>query len=126
MGIRLRFPENILPPSDRLVTGAVGALIIVTPLAIGTVNRGAFVTMELAIFTLALIRVANPAAGGITIFENPLSMREAGPLLLSLGLMALLFLLQLIPMPPQLLRVLSPGAYQIYQVAFPGWPYGNE
>jgi O-antigen ligase/tetratricopeptide (TPR) repeat protein len=43
-------------------------------------------------------------------------------LLLPLGAMVLWFVVQLIPLPPALIRVFSPATYQVYEKSLPGWP----
>jgi tetratricopeptide (TPR) repeat protein len=107
------------------MTCGLAALIVVTPLAIGCVNRLAFVTTELTIFTLVLVWITRSTIRGTTIAANPVWAREARPLLLALSAMTALLALQLTPLPPPILRVLSPAAYHVYQIAFPGWPSGD-
>jgi tetratricopeptide (TPR) repeat protein len=114
---------GILSSLDRLVICGLAALVVATPIAIGSVNRGAEVAMEITIFGLAVLWIARSAIGGIAVEPNPLLRREAWRLALGLMAMAVLLLIQLIPMPPQILRLLSPKTYQVYQIAFPGWPY---
>lgn len=101
-------------------------LIVLTPLAIGAVNRGAFVTMELTIFALILLEILAGATNRIGLSASPLSMRPARQLSLSAIAVAGLLLLQLIPLPPRVLHSLSPTTYRVYQVAFPGWPYDRN
>ncbi len=101
-------------------------LIVATPLAIGSVNRGAVVAMELGIFGLAVIWIARSAIDGMTTESNPLLMREASRLSIPLMAMAALLLVQLLPMPPQILHLLSPATYRIYQVAFHGWSHESQ
>jgi tetratricopeptide (TPR) repeat protein/O-antigen ligase len=109
------------------MTGSVAALIVLTPLAIGAVNRGAFVAMEAAIFALVLIWMVSWTTGGITIASNQLLIREARHFSLPLIAMTGLLIIQLTPMPPQILGALSPTAYHVHQIAFRGWPsYGGN
>jgi len=53
-------------------------------------------------------------------------MSEARCLAFPLAAMAVLLSVQLTPMPPQILHLLSPAAFRVYQIAFPGWPYDNH
>jgi tetratricopeptide (TPR) repeat protein len=113
---------------DQLVTCGLGTLVVATPIAIGAVNRGAVVAMELVIFGLAGLWIMRPAIIGMAAAtaSNPLLGRKARRLAFPMAVMAALLSLQLTPMPPQVLRLLSPAAYRVYQIAFPGWPYSNH
>jgi tetratricopeptide (TPR) repeat protein len=117
--------DRLLHRLDRLVISGLAALIVLTPLAIGAVNRGAIITMELTIFALAIIWMVRSTINGITPASNSSSIRAARLLSLPFLALALLLLIQLVPMPPQMLRLVSPGAYRVYQIAFPRWPYGE-
>jgi tetratricopeptide (TPR) repeat protein len=116
----------LLSVLDQLVTYGLATLVVATPIAIGAVNRGAVVAMELAIFGLAGLWIVRSVIGGMTAASNQLLMREARRLSFPLAAMAVLLVVQLTPMPPQMLRFLSPAAYRVYQIAFPGWPYDNH
>ncbi len=113
---------------DRLVIYGLGTLIVATPIAIGAVNRGAVVAMELTIFGLSGLWIIRPVIVGMAAApaSNPLLRREARRLIFSVAAMVALVSLQLTPMPPQILHLLSPASYHVYQIAFPGWPYGNQ
>ncbi|MBV8362909.1 MAG: O-antigen ligase family protein [Deltaproteobacteria bacterium] len=126
MHARLTSAETFLPAIDRLVAYGLAMLIVATPIAIGAVNRGAVAAMELAIFGMAGLWITRSAISGMTAASNPLLISEARRLAFPLAAMVVLLSVQLTPVPPQILHLLSPAAYRIYQIAFPGWPYGNR
>jgi hypothetical protein len=115
-----------MPPIDRLVIFGLATLLVMAPMAIGGVNRGAVVAAEVVIFALATIWLVRNALGRSPADSNLVLLRKARHLALPLIAMAVLLSAQLVPMPPQILRVLSPMAYQVHQVAFPGWPYDKQ
>lgn len=103
---------------DRVVLGGVLLLLLVTPLAFGSVHPWAFSFLEVILFLLLLVwSVRMLRAQG----EAPLSP-PLRPLLLPLLLFVGLVLLQLCPLPPAVLRVVSPATYTLYTHALPGWP----
>ena len=103
---------------DRAVIGGLVLLILVTPLCFGMVHPWAYHTAETVIFALlaaALLRMrkAQPAVKGAAAV-----LSIAAPA----AVLALLIGFQLAPLPPSLLHVLSPRAYDLYQHALDGWP----
>ena len=109
---------QLIDLTDRAVIGGLVLLILVTPLCFGTVHPWAYHTAETVVFAmlaavLLRLRAAQPALNG------------AGTVL-SIGapaaVLALLIAFQLAPLPPSLLHVLSPRAYDFYQHALDGWP----
>ena len=108
---------------DRFVIGVLMLLVVLTPLAIGSVRRGAFVAMEIGAFSLVLIWMARYLIDGVRPAWDSQSAREARRLAWPVLAMVLLLLLQLTPMPSRMLRLLSPSTYRVYEVAFPDWPH---
>ena len=107
---------------DRIVTAAVILLMGASPLAFGGVHRAAFTTLEAIAFVafaawMAKVWHERPA---------PLRLRIPGAECRRLGLPALalgaLFVLQLIPLPARILRVIAPATQRLYRSSFPGWP----
>lgn len=83
------------------------SLLIFSPLAFGTVERWSYTLMEtLSFLALFLFLYDNRRAKGPSLREVP----GLVPLLVFLCY----FLLQLVPLPPGLLKVISPGAYGLY------------
>ena len=110
---------------DRVVLGGVLILLLVTPLAFGSVHPRAFSLLEIVIFLLVLVwalqlLVVRPQNNGVWGRIHPTrSLRSLlTPLLLFVGLM----LLQLCPLPPSVLRLVSPATSSFYERLLPGWP----
>ena len=59
-----------------------------------------------------------PSAFSLQPIRNPLTL----PLLLFLCLI----LFQIVPLPPSVIKRLSPNTYQLYQQTLPGWPTGQD
>jgi tetratricopeptide (TPR) repeat protein len=107
---------------DRIVVAGIIFLIGFSALAFGAVHRAAFILVEAAIFALTIVWIAKlrrvgPSAAGRRDRRREIR-RVAVPAIALLGL----FTAQLAPLPPPLLRVIAPATYQLYRVAFPGWP----
>jgi tetratricopeptide (TPR) repeat protein len=108
--------------SDRIVSTILVVLVIASPLAIGGVCRGALPLIEIAGFSTFI------AWAGKVWSEAPNRPRlqiGAGPLrklILPIGAFAVLILLQLVPLPPTVLRSISPATYRVFEIAYPGWP----
>jgi putative inorganic carbon (hco3(-)) transporter len=109
---------------DRILTSVLVALIVFTPFAIGSVHRWAFTLMEVAVFGLLIlwsIRVrfqVQPFQEPVTKIRD-ISSRSLVP---PAAILAVLIVLQLVPLPPILLRFLSPSTYHVFVHALPGWP----
>ncbi len=125
---------------DRIVTGGILFLVLFTPIAFGSVHPWAFSIMEGLVFLLVIVWMGKEAmrrAGSKeqgaeeSIRNSKFEIRNfVSPLTLPLLLFTGLILVQLLPLPPFLLRVLSPTTYQLYATSFPGWPargpYGGK
>ncbi|HTY56080.1 MAG TPA: O-antigen ligase family protein, partial [Candidatus Binataceae bacterium] len=99
---------------DRLVSAGIVALIGFTPLAFGAVYPWAFCLMESVIFLLVAVWMAKIVVSAAPIHLVP----AAVPASLSIAIL----ILQLVPLPPALLRMLSPTTYVVYSKTLPGWP----
>lgn len=104
---------------DRIVIASIIALVVFTPLAIGSVNPWAFCTVEIVIFLLTAVWMAR-----LALDPNRQTFRGLRPLLIPAVLLIGMVLFQLLPLPPALIRVLSPSAYKLYATSLPGWPHG--
>jgi tetratricopeptide (TPR) repeat protein len=106
---------------DRTVLWALGAILIISPLAVGAVEPWAYVTIETVSFAL----VAAWMAAGIAHPNELLDSRQArliGAIVLPVFILVGLFAFQLVPLPPSVLGVISPSTYALYQKSLPGWP----
>lgn len=94
--------------SDGVVEYGLYFLIIFTPFAFGTVEPWSIAIAEVVIFTMALAwGLQMVARGEIRIEKTPLNL--CWLFVLGFGL------LQVLPLPLQVIRVLSPKAYALYQ-----------
>lgn len=114
---------------DRLMTGGILFLILFTPLAFGAVHPWAFSVMEVVIFFLLLVWMgklffSSPAPPHVIEIEpgggasSPTSWRFFLPLFLFGGVL----FLQLLPLPPAVVRMISPATHGLYTESLPGWP----
>jgi tetratricopeptide (TPR) repeat protein/O-antigen ligase len=108
---------------DYLVAAGIGLLALLTPFASGGVGVAATGFAEGICFSLAILwsgklfldvlrRGAFPNSG----------WDEFRVLALAAGAFLGLLILQLVPLPPTLIRALSPHAYDLYRNSLPGWP----
>jgi O-antigen ligase/Tfp pilus assembly protein PilF len=102
---------------DRIVTGGVVLLIVFTPLAIGSAPPWAYGVAEAVIFVMVAAWMAK-----LAIFSAPQFLAGQRGLVLPLALFFFLGLFQVLPMPPALIRVLSPSTYALYVRTLSGWP----
>jgi len=106
--------EAISQRCDRVVVAGVVCLVGLTPLAFGSVHPWAFSLIEATVFLLVAVWMAKlllQCGYGAQPFIS-------GPLAVFLAVV----LFQLIPLPPSVLRVLSPSTYELYVRSLPGWP----
>src|SRR3989337_1700449 len=101
---------------DRLIRWGILLLIFFTPLAYGSVQPWAFSLTEAVVFLLVIIWT------GKLLFSSRLDTFVPSPFLLPLTLFIGLVCFQLLPLPPPLLRLLSPSTHELYSRSLPGWP----
>lgn len=92
-----------------LIIPSVAFLVILAPLAVGSVYVITYSAAELIIFSLFLIQVANPATRAAG------SARAVFWLLLPLLLFLVFVLIQMVPVPVNVLRFLSPNTIALYE-----------
>ena len=100
---------------DRVITGGIGLLIVGTPLAIGSVHWWAYTTLESVIFALVAVWMTRVWMEGSMPARMSIPPRALRRLLLPLGLIIAWVGLQVVPLPPGVIGLLSPGAYRVYQ-----------
>ena len=103
---------------DALVHGGIMLLLVFAPLAFGSVHAWAQMVFELLIAALVIVWGIKLLGRGTTTEANERLRRWALPLL-AFGVLALL---QVVPLPPIVLGVLSPNTYALYRDTLPGWP----
>ncbi|MGH7931729.1 MAG: O-antigen ligase family protein [Candidatus Binataceae bacterium] len=106
---------------DRIVKAGLIFLLVVTALFFGAVHRWAYAFAEAIIFLLVIAwaaRLAMAARGR----DPEYSVAEWRRLALPALMFTVLLVVQLAPLPPALIRALSPSTYNLYELSFPGWP----
>jgi O-antigen ligase/tetratricopeptide (TPR) repeat protein len=105
---------------DLAVFGGVLLLVTLTPLVMGAVHPWAFIAAEITILAMVGVWMAKLA------FEPPIAFQPTFArlfgLALPLGLFLALVAFQLVPLPPQVLRAISPATYNLYVRTLDGWP----
>ena len=109
--------------ANAVVSTIVVALVILPPFAIGAVHPWPATIVEIATFLLLVawaVRIAiAPARIGV-----PGSARLVDLLVPTL-LLAALFIFQLMPLSPDLIRTISPSTYEVYSKSLQDWPKRN-
>jgi O-antigen ligase/Tfp pilus assembly protein PilF len=106
---------------DRIVTALIIALVVLTPLALGSVYPRPAALIETAVALLIIIwavRFARTASNR----ENA-KVRRAFRFIAPAMLLGGLLIVQLIPLPSGVLRVISARTYEVYVRSLPGWPH---
>src|SRR3989442_14576567 len=115
---------------DRIFTAGILFLILATPFAFGSVHPWAYTTMEAVIFSLVIVWMAKRAIlarehGALSTEQGTEKIRnsksEIRNCAIPLALFIALALFQLAPLPPSLLRIISPQTYEFYTQVLPGW-----
>ena len=102
---------------QRIIEGFIILLIVFTPLAFGSVYIWSITIMEcVAFMALATWLVKMTHEGQLTFCRLWIHI--------PLGILLGLILLQLLPLPPKVLGLLSPETYRTYQETIPDWPQG--
>jgi O-antigen ligase/tetratricopeptide (TPR) repeat protein len=102
-----------------LLTGGIVFLAVFMPLAFGAVHPWAYKLGEASAFALLMLWPFGRAARDGQPAELELQIRTfAIPIAAFLGFA----LLQLLPLPPVAIHILSPSTYRLYEQVFPGWP----
>lgn len=96
------------------IEGCLLVLIIFTPLAFGAVYPWGMALMEWMVLLMVLVWAFKLLhAGGLRVVRTPLNL----PIFLFIGLMGL----QLVPLPPAALEIVSPTTYALYQRTLGRW-----
>jgi len=109
---------------DRILTAVLAALVLFTPFAVGSVHPWAFTLMEVAVFGLLMLWAMRVTVDVDAVAEprSEIASFRSRSLLLPASIFGALVALQLLPLPPVLVRFLSPSTYQVLVHALPGWP----
>ena len=94
-------------------------LIPFTALAMGAVHPWAYSALELTAYATGVLWMLQIAVGKrVWAWLD----RDFGALVVSMAALPVIIAIQLLPMPPSLLKFVSPGGYSAYSEALPGWP----
>ncbi|MGH8013679.1 MAG: O-antigen ligase family protein [Candidatus Binataceae bacterium] len=121
---------------DRSVTAGLIFLLGVSALFFGSVHRWAYSAAEMFIALMVVawaVRIslgARPgdqdqtgeSARGKGGEEGRSNIAYWGGIATPIGAFILLLIFQLTPLPPGVMRLLSPATYHFYELSFPGWP----
>jgi O-antigen ligase/Tfp pilus assembly protein PilF len=105
---------------DFVVFAGVLLLVTLTPLFMGAVHPWAFIAAEVIILAMVGVWMAKLALEPPIAYQPTFSKLFA--LVLPLGLFLALMVFQLVPLPPQVLRAISPATYSLYVRTLDGWP----
>src|SRR5713101_2906815 len=97
-------------------------LLIWTPLAFGSVHPWAFALLEIHVFLLVAAWMLQIIVSRRQPTPHAPTACVRTPLALPLGLFIALLLFQLTPLPPALLKQLSPTTYALYSLTLHAWP----
>ncbi len=107
---------------DQFVVGALLTLIVLSPFAFGSVHPWAYRPLEAALFGLGIlwmVKVAALAGSGSTAGEDESNARTIA---IPFVVFAAFVIFQITPLPPSVVRALSPSTFEVYSHALEGWP----
>jgi hypothetical protein len=108
---------------DLLAGAGLASALVFAPLAFGAVHRWAQAILEGLIFVVALGYVLRGI--GVPRFRPADPAPDASRLaMVAAVLFPAWLLIQVLPLPPSALAVLSPGTYRLLVQTLPGWPAG--
>ena len=93
-------------------------LLVLAPLPEGSAYPWALAVVESIIFGLIAVWPLALAFGA----KSHNTLARGRKLLLPLFMFSVVAIVQLIPLPPALLRIVSPATYRLYELSLPGWP----
>jgi O-antigen ligase/Flp pilus assembly protein TadD len=106
---------------DRVFVAGNLLLVTLSPLPMGAVHPWSFILIELTVCALVIVWMAKTAFGSPIQFQPTLA--NLRPIALPLALFVAFATFALIPLPPTLLRAISPATYTMYAKSLPGWPH---
>jgi tetratricopeptide (TPR) repeat protein len=108
---------TVISRFDWISFATIACLILLTPLAIGSVDPWPLCIVEIVIFLLTIV-----LAMRLAVERTPRPFPGLRGLLLPAAAFIALIIFQLLPMPPAMIRVISPTTYKLYATSLPGWP----
>jgi tetratricopeptide (TPR) repeat protein/O-antigen ligase len=107
---------------DHVVIGGLALILIFAPMAFGAVHQWAYATLETAQFALLIVWMLRIRLEGAKPARCAIANADLKSLALPLALFAGLLVFQITPLPPPVMRLISPATYRLYSMSFPGWP----
>ena len=106
---------------DHFVVVSLLLLIVLSPLAFGSVHPWAYRPLEAFLFALAIVWMAKIAAlaGSTTPVEGE---SDARAVTIPFVIIAAYVVFQITPLPPRVVQALSSGTHEVYSHALDGWP----
>ena len=111
---------NVSRWPDQIVMGVIVGLVLVPPFLVGSVYPWAFASIEFLVLVTVVLWMSQAMTGRLNL-PRPRRCDNHGailPVLLFLAIVAT----QLAPLPPGLLKIVSPATYNIYRQSLQGWP----
>jgi tetratricopeptide (TPR) repeat protein len=106
---------------DAVLTGLV-LILAFAPLAFGAVHQPAYALLETIQYTLLILWMVRIRLEGAKPARTAIAKSDLVGIALPAALFALLLGLQVLPLPPALMRLISPATYRLYSESFPAWP----
>ena len=104
---------------DRAIIAGLGFVIVFGPFAFGAIHPWAYGLLEVVAALLVLVWVGKLEFWGTPSEKLPTVPRE---IWIPVAGFLSIAVLQVVPLPPGVLRVISPATYEMYATALPGWP----
>ncbi len=101
---------------ERIIHFGLIFLIVFTPLAFGSVHIWAYTIMELIVFSLLILWAIKQL-----IYLDFKIEKSLFVIYIVFALFLLIIILQTIPLPPNIIKVLSPKTYELYSMVIPGY-----
>jgi len=107
---------------DDAVIVVLALMLAFAPMAFGAVHQWAYTLLEMAAYVLVMLWMLRVRAEGAKPARTAVAHADLVGIATPAALFVALLLLQLVPLPPALMRVISPATYHLYTESFPGWP----
>jgi tetratricopeptide (TPR) repeat protein len=107
---------------DHAVIGGLILILAFAPLAFGAVHQWAYTLLETIQYALLILWMARIWLEGSTPARIAIPRSDLASFALPSALFALLLVFQVTPLPPAMMRVISPATYRLYRESLPEWP----
>jgi tetratricopeptide (TPR) repeat protein/O-antigen ligase len=107
---------------DRAIVAGLAGILAFAPFAFGAVHQWAYTALETAQFALLIGWMLRIRLEGAKPARKAIARSDLLGLALPVALFGLLLAFQITPVPPPVMRIISPATYRLYTHSFPGWP----